>query len=92
VEVVETAEKAVRSSQSDMYGLTSSILAGDTLGIELAPKILSHIVNIKLLSERRIPRADGRGADSGGRTGRTAERVPDVIWINSISGQRQYPF
>src|SRR5258708_3387510 len=47
VEVVDTPEKAVEAANRTMYGLTSSILAGDTYkAFELAPKILAGIVNV----------------------------------------------
>src|SRR5882724_1024048 len=47
VEVVDTPEQAVAAANRTMYGLTSSILAGDTYrALELAPKILAGIVNV----------------------------------------------
>src|SRR5471032_1053825 len=47
VEVVDTPEEAVEAANRTMYGLTSSILAGDTYrAFELAPRILAGIVNV----------------------------------------------
>src|SRR5580698_9641635 len=47
VEVVDTPEAAVEAANRTLYGLTSSILAGDTYkAFELAPRILAGIVNI----------------------------------------------
>src|SRR5580693_2619445 len=47
VEVVDTAEQAVEAANRTLYGLTSSILAGNTYkAFELAPKILAGIVNV----------------------------------------------
>ena len=62
---------------------------------ELAPKILAGIVNVNsptVNDEIHAPMGGVR--DSGwGRTGpRSLDDFSDVIWINSHSGQRQYPF
>src|SRR5712671_6543858 len=95
VEVVDTAEEAVEAANRTMYGLTSSILAGDTYrAFELAPKILAGILNINsptVNDEIHAPMGGVR--DSGwGRTGPDSlKEFQDVIWINSHSGQRQYP-
>jgi acyl-CoA reductase-like NAD-dependent aldehyde dehydrogenase len=95
VEVVDTAEEAVAAANRTMYGLTSSILAGDTYkAFELAPKILAGIVNVNsptVNDEIHAPMGGVR--DSGwGRTGPDSlKEFQDVIWINSHSGQRQYP-
>src|ERR1700722_9940324 len=96
VEVVDTPEGAVEAANRTMYGLTSSILAGDTYkAFELAPKILAGIVNINsptVNDEIHAPMGGVR--DSGwGRTGPDSlKEFQDVIWINSHSGRRQYPF
>jgi acyl-CoA reductase-like NAD-dependent aldehyde dehydrogenase len=62
---------------------------------EMAPKILAGIVNVNsptVNDEIHAPMGGVR--DSGwGRTGpRSLDDFSDVIWINSHSGQRQYPF
>jgi len=96
VEVVDTPEQAVEAANRTMYGLTSSILAGDTYrAFELAPKVLAGIVNINsptVNDEIHAPMGGVR--DSGwGRTGPDSlKEFQDVIWINSHSGQRPYPF
>ena len=96
VEVVDTAEDAVAAANRTMYGLTSSILAGDTYkAFELAPKILAGIVNVNsptVNDEIHAPMGGVR--DSGwGRTGPDSlKEFQDVIWINAHSGQRQFPF
>jgi acyl-CoA reductase-like NAD-dependent aldehyde dehydrogenase len=96
VEVVDTAEQAVEAANRTLYGLTSSILAGDTYkAFELAPKILAGIVNVNsptVNDEIHAPMGGVR--DSGwGRTGPDSlKEFEDLIWINSHSGQRQYPF
>src|SRR5471032_3121569 len=47
VEVVDTPDQAVEAANRTMYGLTSSILAGNVYrAFELAPKVLAGIVNI----------------------------------------------
>jgi acyl-CoA reductase-like NAD-dependent aldehyde dehydrogenase len=96
VEVVDTPDEAIAAANRTLYGLTSSILAGNTYrAFEMAPKILAGIVNVNsptVNDEIHAPMGGVR--DSGwGRTGpRSLEDFSDVIWINSHSGQRQYPF
>jgi len=96
VEAVDTPEDAVAAANRTMYGLTSSILAGNTYkAFEMAPKVLAGIVNVNsptVNDEIHAPMGGVR--DSGwGRTGpRSLDDFSDVIWINSHSGQRQYPF
>jgi acyl-CoA reductase-like NAD-dependent aldehyde dehydrogenase len=96
VEVVETPEQAVEAANRTMYGLTSSILAGNTYkAFELAPQILAGIVNVNsptVNDEIHAPMGGVR--DSGwGRTGPDSlKEFQDIIWINAHSGQRQYPF
>jgi acyl-CoA reductase-like NAD-dependent aldehyde dehydrogenase len=96
VEVVDTPEEAISAANRTMYGLTSSILAGDTYkAFEMAPKILAGIVNVNsptVNDEIHAPMGGVR--DSGwGRTGpESLNDFTDVIWINAHSDQRQYPF
>ncbi len=96
VEVVETPEEAVEAANRTLYGLTSSILAGDTYrAFELAPKVQAGIVNVNSATVNdEIHAPMGGVRDSGwGRTGPDSlKEFQDVIWINSHSGQRQYPF
>jgi acyl-CoA reductase-like NAD-dependent aldehyde dehydrogenase len=96
VEVVDTPEQAIVAANRTLYGLTSSILAGNTYkAFEMAPKVLAGIVNVNsptVNDEIHAPMGGVR--DSGwGRTGpRSLDDFSDLIWINSHSGQRQYPF
>ncbi|QBR04120.1 aldehyde dehydrogenase family protein [Paraburkholderia pallida] len=96
VEVVDTPEQAVEAANRTLYGLSSSILAGDTWrAFELAPKIQAGIVNVNsptVNDEIHAPMGGVR--DSGwGRTGpESLKEFQDVIWISAHSGQRQYPF
>ena len=96
VEAVDTPDDAIAAANRTMYGLTSSILAGNTYkAFEMAPKVLAGIVNVNsptVNDEIHAPMGGVR--DSGwGRTGpRSLDDFSDVIWINSHSGQRQYPF
>jgi acyl-CoA reductase-like NAD-dependent aldehyde dehydrogenase len=96
VEVVDTAEEAITAANRTMYGLTSSILAGDTYkAFEMAPKVLAGIVNVNsptVNDEIHAPMGGVR--DSGwGRTGpESLNDFTDVIWINAHTDQRQYPF
>jgi acyl-CoA reductase-like NAD-dependent aldehyde dehydrogenase len=96
VEAVDTPEEAIAAANRTMYGLTSSIFSGNTYkAFEMAPKVLAGIVNVNsptVNDEIHAPMGGVR--DSGwGRTGpRSLDDFSDVIWINSHSGQRQYPF
>jgi acyl-CoA reductase-like NAD-dependent aldehyde dehydrogenase len=96
VEPVDSDEEAVAAANRVMYGLTSSILTSDTYrGFELAPRVLAGIVNVNsptVNDEIQAPMGGVR--DSGwGRTGPDSLRdFSDTIWINSHSGQREYPF
>ena len=64
VEAVDTPEDAVAVANRVQYGLTSTILAGDTYRVfELAPKVLHGIVNVNSPNgQRRDPCPDGRSA------------------------------
>ncbi len=96
VEAVDSPEDAIAAANRTMYGLTSSIFSGNTYkAFEMAPKVLAGIVNINsptVNDEIHAPMGGVR--DSGwGRTGpRSLDDFSDVIWINSHSGLRQYPF
>jgi acyl-CoA reductase-like NAD-dependent aldehyde dehydrogenase len=96
VEVFDTPEQAVEAANRTMYGLTSSILAGNTYrAFEIAPKILTGIVNVNSATVNdEIHAPMGGVRDSGwGRTGpESLKEFQDLIWINAHSGQRQYPF
>jgi acyl-CoA reductase-like NAD-dependent aldehyde dehydrogenase len=96
VEAVDTPEDAVAVANRVQYGLTSTILAGDTYkAFELAPKVLHGIVNVNsptVNDEIHAPMGGVR--DSGwGRTGPdSVADFTDVIWINTTSSERQFPF
>jgi acyl-CoA reductase-like NAD-dependent aldehyde dehydrogenase len=96
VEPVDNDDEAVAAANRVMYGLTSSILTGDTYrGFDLAPRILCGIVNVNsptVNDEIHAPMGGVR--DSGwGRTGPDGlADFCDVIWINSHSGKRDYLF
>ena len=96
VEAVDTPEEAVAVANRVSYGLVSSIFTKDTYrGFELAPKILHGVVNVNSPTVNEETQAPMGGVkDSGwGRTGpHSLEDFTDLIWINSRSTQRQYPF
>src|SRR6266699_5349503 len=96
VEPVDAPEDAVAVANRVHYGLTSSILAGDTYkAFELAPKILHGFVNVTAPTVNdEIHAPMGGVRDSGwGRTGPDSlADFTDVIWINTTSSERQFPF
>jgi acyl-CoA reductase-like NAD-dependent aldehyde dehydrogenase len=96
VDVVDTAEQAVEVANRTEYGLTSSILAADTYkAFELAPKILHGIVNVNSPTVNDEIHAPMGGVRSSG-WGRTGPECladfSDIIWINTTSAERQFPF
>jgi len=96
VEAVDTPEDAVDVANRTQYGLTSSILAGDTYkAFELAPKLLHGVVNVNsptFNDEIHAP-VGGVRASGWGRTGPDSMAdFTDIIWINATSSERQFPF
>jgi acyl-CoA reductase-like NAD-dependent aldehyde dehydrogenase len=95
VEVVDTQDEAVEAANRTLYGLTSSILSGDTYrAFELAPRVLAGIVNVNSATVNdEIHAPMGGVRDSGwGRTGPDSlKEFQDLIWINAHSGHRQFP-
>lgn len=96
VEAVDTDEQAVAAANRVTYGLTSSILTGNTYrGFELAPQIQAGIVNVNSSTVNdEIHAPMGGVRDSGwGRTGPDSiADFTDVIWINARSTEPRYPF
>ena len=96
VEAVDSDDEAVSVANRVQYGLTSSILAGDTYrAFELAPRIQAGIVNVNsptVNDEIHAPMGGVR--DSGwGRTGPDSiADFTDVIWINARTDIGQFPF
>lgn len=96
VDAVDTAEQAVQVANRTQYGLTSSILAGDTYrAFELAPTIMHGIVNVNsptVTDEIHAPMGGVRNS-GWGRTGpECLADFSDVIWINVTSAERRFPF
>jgi acyl-CoA reductase-like NAD-dependent aldehyde dehydrogenase len=96
VDAVDTVEQAVEVANRTQYGLTSSILAGDTYkAFELAPKLLHGIVNVNsptINDEIHAPMGGVRGS-GWGRTGPDSlADCSEVIWINVTNTERQFPF
>ena len=85
VKVVDTPEEAIAAANRTMYGLTSSILAGNTYkAFEMPPKVLAGIVNVNsptVNDEIHAPMGGVR--DSGwGRTG-PAAWMTSATWFGS---------
>lgn len=96
VDVVDTAEEAVQVANRTLYGLTSSILAGDTYkAFKLAPKILHGIVNVNsptVTDEIHAPMGGVRNS-GWGRTGpECLADFSDIVWINTTDAERTFPF
>jgi acyl-CoA reductase-like NAD-dependent aldehyde dehydrogenase len=96
VEAVDTPEDAVDTANRTHYGLTSSILAGDTYkAFELAPKLMHGVVNVNSPTfNDEIHAPIGGVRESGwGRTGpNSIADFTDIIWINTTGSERRFPF
>ena len=96
VEPVDSDEDAIAVANRVQYGLTSSILSGDTYrAFELAPRIQAGIVNVNAPTVNdEIHAPMGGVRDSGwGRTGPDSiDDFTDVIWINARTAIPQFPF
>ena len=95
VEPVPDAESAVRLANQSLYGLTSSIVSGDTYrALELAATIRSGAVHVNLPTiDDEIQAPIGGVRDSGwGRSGPHAVNdFTDLVWVNAQSGRRPLP-
>jgi acyl-CoA reductase-like NAD-dependent aldehyde dehydrogenase len=61
----------------------------------MAPTVLAGIANVNspTVNDEIHARMGGVGDSGWGRTGpRSPDDFSDEVWINSQSGQRQYPF
>jgi acyl-CoA reductase-like NAD-dependent aldehyde dehydrogenase len=97
VEVVDTAEEAVRRANDTDYGLAAGILTSDPdKGLALADQINSGIVHVNDQPVHDEPQMPFGGVkDSGwGRFGGTAaiNEFTELKWITVQSGTRPFPF
>nr|WP_145830099.1 aldehyde dehydrogenase family protein [Streptomyces sp. T12] len=87
VQAVDSAEEGVDVINRSMYGLTSSVLSGDTYrGLQLARQITSGMVHVNSPTvEDSMEAPIGGVRDSGwGRHGEHArEDLTDLIWVNA---------
>jgi acyl-CoA reductase-like NAD-dependent aldehyde dehydrogenase len=95
VQPVDTAEEAIEQINRSLYGLTSSILTGDTYrGFELAAKVKAGAVHVNIPTfDEEVHAPIGGVRDSGwGRTGTySLADFTDLVWVNVESGQRELP-
>ncbi|MEV6608137.1 aldehyde dehydrogenase family protein [Kutzneria sp. NPDC051319] len=95
VQPIGTAEEAIEQINGSLYGLTSSILTGDTYrGFELAGKVKAGAVHVNIPTiDEEVQAPIGGVRDSGwGRTGAySMADFTDLVWINVESGQRTLP-
>ena len=97
LEVVDDASQAVQRANASLFGLTASILTGDTQrGIELARELEAGIVHVNDQPVNDEPQMPFGGVkDSGwGRfgVGFSAEEFSDLQWVTSRSEPREFPF
>jgi acyl-CoA reductase-like NAD-dependent aldehyde dehydrogenase len=97
VEVVDSAEEAVRRANATSYGLASGIITTDAdRGLALAQQIESGIVHVNdqtVADEPQMP--FGGVKDSGfGRFGGTAvvDEFTEMRWVTVQSGSHPFPF
>jgi acyl-CoA reductase-like NAD-dependent aldehyde dehydrogenase len=96
VQRVRDADEALQIVNQSLYGLTSSIISGDTFrAMELAAQIKSGAVHVNIPTvDDEIQSPVGGVRDSGwGRSGPHAmDDFTDLVWINAQSGKRTLPF
>jgi acyl-CoA reductase-like NAD-dependent aldehyde dehydrogenase len=97
VEVVDSADEAVRRANATSYGLASGIITTDAdRGLALAQQIESGIVHVNdqtVADEPQMP--FGGVKDSGfGRFGGTAvvDEFTEMRWVTVQSGSHPFPF
>lgn len=97
LEVIEDAMQAIRRANESQFGLTASILTGDTQrGLLLARHLEAGIVHVNDQSVNDEPQMPFGGVkDSGwGRfgIGFSAEEFSDLQWITSRTAPRDFAF
>jgi acyl-CoA reductase-like NAD-dependent aldehyde dehydrogenase len=97
VDVVESADAAVRRANETSYGLAAGILTTDAdRGLALAGRLESGIVHVNDQPVHDEPQMPFGGVkDSGwGRFGGTfaMEEFTDLRWVTVQSGARHFPF
>ena len=96
VEPVDTIEEAIAVANRTSYGLVSSIFTKDTYkAFELAPQIMHGVVNVNSPTVNEETHAPMGGVKNSGwgRTGpHSIEDFSELIWVNSRSTSKQYPF
>jgi acyl-CoA reductase-like NAD-dependent aldehyde dehydrogenase len=97
VEVVESADEAVRRANATSYGLASGIITTDAdRGLALAQQLESGIVHVNEQTVADEPQMPFGGVkDSGfGRFGGTAvvDEFTEMRWVTVQSGSHPYPF
>jgi aldehyde dehydrogenase (NAD+) len=97
IEIVDSADDAVRRANDTSYGLSSGIITTDTdRGLALAQQIDAGIVHVNEQTVGDEPQMPFGGVkDSGfGRFGGTAvvDEFTEVRWITVQSGSHPYPF
>ena len=95
VEPVDSDDAAVAAANRIHYGLTASILTRDTYrGLELAPRILTGVVNVNsatVNSEMHVPMGGTRDSGWGRTASEAIDEFTDAVWINARSSERKYP-
>lgn len=97
LEVVRDADEAVELANSSRFGLTASLLTGDTQrGLMLARRLEAGIIHVNDQSVNDEPQMPFGGVkDSGwGRfgIGFSAEEFTDLQWVTSRDEVREFPF
>ena len=89
-------DEAVEIANRHSYGLTSSIITGDTFrGMELAARVVSGSVhvNIPTIDDETQAPIGGVRQSGWGRSGpESLDDFTDVVWVNAQRGERFMPF
>ena len=97
IEVVDSAEEAVRRANATPYGLSAGIITGDTdRGFALAQQLESGIVHVNdqtVADEPQMPFGGVKDSGYGRFGGRAAiDEFTELRWITVQSGPHPYPF
>jgi acyl-CoA reductase-like NAD-dependent aldehyde dehydrogenase len=95
VQPVDSADEAVEAVNRSLYGLTASVLTGDTYrGLELARRITSGMVHVNgptIEDAIETPIGGVRNSGWGRHGGHAREDLTDLIWINARNNEVELP-
>ena len=97
IDVVDSAEEAVRRANATSYGLSAGLITGDAdRGLALAQQIESGIVHVNdqtIADEPQMPFGGVKNSGYGRFGGQAViDEFTDMRWVTVQSGTHPYPF